>query len=172
MGAGLRLKEILRKRGLTIKQLSEMTNISINTLYSITKRDSVNIDPVLLNRITAILHISNDEFWGIPPLPPREMLLYDDDPESLMEMDTIHQEYSAFREYLKDMGYRTVIENGPNSAPEWAMYDNRNNKKYYVPAQTLQKLMDNINSYTKFQVSSIVSELTEIPKYKKEPPQD
>lgn len=172
MGAGLRLKEILRNRGLTIRQLSEMTDISINTLYSITKRDSVNIDPVILNRITATLHISNDEFWGILPLPYREMRLFDDDPESSMEMDTTYQEYSAFREYLKAMGYRTAIEKCPNSAVEWVIYDDRSNKKYYVPVQALQKLMDSINSYTKFQVGTMISELPEIPKYKNEPSQN
>lgn len=40
MGFGNRLKEILKERGVTIKELSEMSGISINTLYSITKRDT------------------------------------------------------------------------------------------------------------------------------------
>ena len=57
MGVGLRLKEILRNRKMSIKQLSEKSGISINTLYSITKRDSENIDPVIMRRIADTLGI-------------------------------------------------------------------------------------------------------------------
>lgn len=60
MGAGLRLKEILRERKMTIKQLSETANVSLNTLYSITKRDSEKIDPVILSQIASALGVSED----------------------------------------------------------------------------------------------------------------
>ena len=52
MGYGIRIKEILRNKGLTIKQLSEMSGVPLNTLYSITKRDSKRIDSVILHRIS------------------------------------------------------------------------------------------------------------------------
>ena len=57
MGVGLRLKEILRDRKITIKQLAEMSDVSINTLYSITKRDSESIDSVILHRIAKALEV-------------------------------------------------------------------------------------------------------------------
>lgn len=63
MGAGLRLKEILRQRKMTIKELSRITGVSLNTLYSITKRDSATIDPAILSRIVAALNISEAEFY-------------------------------------------------------------------------------------------------------------
>ena len=40
MGFGTRLKDLLKEKNMTIKELSEKTGISINTLYSITKRDT------------------------------------------------------------------------------------------------------------------------------------
>ena len=58
MGVGLRLKEVLRDRKISIKQLSELTNVSLNTLYSITKRDSENVDPIILQKIATALSIS------------------------------------------------------------------------------------------------------------------
>ena len=64
MGAGLRLKELLRQRQMTIKQLSIMTGVSINTLYSITKRDSSSIDSAILSRIVAALDITEEEFYN------------------------------------------------------------------------------------------------------------
>lgn len=57
MGVGTNLKEILRDRKMTIKQLSEKADIPLNTLYSITKRDSERVDRVILNRIAAALNI-------------------------------------------------------------------------------------------------------------------
>lgn len=55
MGLGLRLKDILRSKGMTIKQLSEISGVSINTLYSITKRDSLRADPVIMQKIADAL---------------------------------------------------------------------------------------------------------------------
>ena len=39
MALGVNLKEILKQKNMTIKDLSKETGISVNTLYSITKRD-------------------------------------------------------------------------------------------------------------------------------------
>lgn len=58
MGVGRNLKEILRDRKMTIKQLSEQANIPLNTLYSITKRDSKRVDDIILKRIAAALGVS------------------------------------------------------------------------------------------------------------------
>ena len=57
MGMGLRIKTALRKQKMSIKQLSEKTGISINTLYSITKRDSKKVDPVILQIISEELNL-------------------------------------------------------------------------------------------------------------------
>lgn len=40
MGIGTRLKQIIKDKNMTIKQLAEITGIPVNTLYSIVKRDS------------------------------------------------------------------------------------------------------------------------------------
>lgn len=61
MGFGNRLKEILKKKGITIKQLSEMTNISVNTLYSITKRDTNMPDSEIIDKIANALEIDKQE---------------------------------------------------------------------------------------------------------------
>ena len=57
LGVGIKLKEILRDKGITIKQLSIDSGISLNTLYSITKRDSERVDPVILNSIAKALDV-------------------------------------------------------------------------------------------------------------------
>lgn len=55
MGTGFMLKEMLREKGMTIKALSQQSGISLNTLYSITKRDSDNVDPVIIRKIANAL---------------------------------------------------------------------------------------------------------------------
>ena len=64
LGAGIRLKELLRDRGMTIKQLSIDSGISLNTLYSITKRDSERIDDVILKRLSDTLGIPTSYLLG------------------------------------------------------------------------------------------------------------
>lgn len=70
MGTGLLLKTMLRDRNMTIKSLAEKTGISINTLYSITKRDSGNVDPVILQRIASALGVSTDDLISAKSADP------------------------------------------------------------------------------------------------------
>lgn len=59
MGVGTRLKKILDEKEVTIKELSLMSGVSINTLYGITKRDNETIKMDILYPIA--------ESLGIPP---------------------------------------------------------------------------------------------------------
>lgn len=61
MGFGIQLKKILKQKGITIKELSEMTGISINTLYSITKRDTKIPEQSIIDKISSALQIEEDE---------------------------------------------------------------------------------------------------------------
>ncbi len=74
MGVGLRIKEILRDRKMTIKKLSELSGVSLNTLYSITKRDSSNVDDVIINKLAPVLGVSAAQIDGseewTPSTPP------------------------------------------------------------------------------------------------------
>lgn len=61
MGFGKRLKEILKNKGITIKELSDMTGISINTLYSITKRDTTMPAREIIDKIAVALQVELSE---------------------------------------------------------------------------------------------------------------
>lgn len=63
MGFGNKLKEVLKKKGITIKKLSELSGISINTLYSITKRDTQIPDREIVDKIVAALNINKSELY-------------------------------------------------------------------------------------------------------------
>lgn len=61
MGLGTRLKEILKEKNMTIKELSEISGVSRNTLYSITKRDNVLARYDIVEKIAAALKITPEE---------------------------------------------------------------------------------------------------------------
>lgn len=65
MGLGIRLKEILKAQGLTVKELSEMSGVSLNTLYSITKRDNNMARYDIVKKIAKALDISVEELTGL-----------------------------------------------------------------------------------------------------------
>lgn len=67
MGVGVRIKTILREKNMTIKELSQKTGISLNTLYSITKRDSIRIDSIILQRIANEVELPESFFLGDQP---------------------------------------------------------------------------------------------------------
>lgn len=58
MGIGSNIKKILAERKMKISQLSEISGVKINTLYSITKRDSVNVNSDVLTAIATALDVS------------------------------------------------------------------------------------------------------------------
>ncbi len=65
MGIGIKIKNILEQKGMTIKELSEKTGISINTLYGITKRDSKNVSQDTIKKIAQALEVNSLELLDI-----------------------------------------------------------------------------------------------------------
>ena len=64
MGLGIRLKNILKEKKVTVQQLSAKTEIPANTLYSIIKRDNKSIQSESLKKIASALGVSIDELLG------------------------------------------------------------------------------------------------------------
>lgn len=57
MGVGTKIKAILKEQKKTIKQLAEESGVPVNTLYSITKRDSEWVTPVVLEKVSQALSV-------------------------------------------------------------------------------------------------------------------
>ena len=58
MAVGKTLKHLVDKQGITLKQLAERAGISVQTLYSITSRDSAYVRQDTLQKIAAALNLS------------------------------------------------------------------------------------------------------------------
>lgn len=65
MGFGIRLKDILKQKGISIKELSQITGISLNTLYSITKRDTQIPSKEIIDKIVIALDIKESELLSL-----------------------------------------------------------------------------------------------------------
>lgn len=58
LGIGSNIKKILAERKMKISELAKISGVKTNTLYSITKRDSVNVNSDVLTAIATALDIS------------------------------------------------------------------------------------------------------------------
>lgn len=74
MGVGLRIKLILREKKMTIKELANFSGVPVNTLYSITKRDSCNVNSLILADIAKTLELSDNFFNAKPPFANLDFL--------------------------------------------------------------------------------------------------
>lgn len=69
MALGVNLKEILKQKNMTIKDLSKKTGISVNTLYSITKRDGRMARFDIIKKICEALDVTESELLGFDVQP-------------------------------------------------------------------------------------------------------
>lgn len=69
MALGVNLKEILKQKNMTIKDLSKETGISVNTLYSITKRDGRMARFDIIKKICEALDVTESELLGFDIQP-------------------------------------------------------------------------------------------------------
>lgn len=76
MGIGIRLKKILDEKDVTLKELALMSDVSLNTLYGITKRDNETIKNDILAQIASTLNV-----------PPQYILGLDDELSQRKEKD-------------------------------------------------------------------------------------
>ena len=74
MGIGERLKIALYANGMTIKKLHEVSGISLNTLYAITKRDSKSVDVAILDKISRATELPRVFFTSEQPFEDLELL--------------------------------------------------------------------------------------------------
>ena len=71
MSYGARLKEILKEKNMSVKELSKKANINQSTLYTIIRRDtSIRYDHAI--RIASILDIDVSEICKINPYEVRK----------------------------------------------------------------------------------------------------
>jgi transcriptional regulator with XRE-family HTH domain len=61
MAYGTNIKHLLRERRMTIRELSEKSGVSLNTLYNITKRDSVFIRKGTIEKVAPVLGVTPKE---------------------------------------------------------------------------------------------------------------
>lgn len=60
MGVGSNLKQVLAEKRMSIKDLAIKAHVPVNTLYSITQRDSKRVQGDILQKIAEALNVSTD----------------------------------------------------------------------------------------------------------------
>lgn len=123
MGYGSKIKELLKNNNMSIKDLANSTGISINTLYSITKRDSNNVDTTILIRIANALNIDITELVdsdGANPFDYFEILTaYDKQQQELKTIISINLNYLLGSNLLTILELCKSINKEEDLVKEW-----------------------------------------------------
>jgi len=91
MGLGKRIERLLSEKSITIKELSEISDVSYNTIYAMIKRDSNKVDPKTVEKIASALGMLPYELYDFTttyaiPLPDSPKYLFDTE-EHQLQMD-------------------------------------------------------------------------------------
>lgn len=117
-----------------------------------------------LQKLADYFGVSVDYLLGTKPLAPKKIDVTDTWSTTL---NSSNQEYLAFTDFLKEIGYTLVFElntfDNINPEMKWTLYDNRRGKKYFVSGDRLNQLAGSVTSFTKYQVSEMILELVEVP---------
>jgi transcriptional regulator with XRE-family HTH domain len=66
MGIGFTLKQLLKDKQMTVKEIADKTEIPASTLYSIVNRDNAAVKSDILIKIASTLDVSVTELMGVP----------------------------------------------------------------------------------------------------------
>lgn len=91
MGIGKRIDRLLSEKSMSLKELSELTEISYNTIYAIIKRDSNKVDPNTVEKIATALGMLPYELYDFTttysiPKPESAKYVFDTE-EHRLQMD-------------------------------------------------------------------------------------
>lgn len=67
---GSTLKQLLAQRDMNVSELARRSGVSVQTLYSIIKRDSARVDPELIERLCRTLDVPEELFRAEKDAPP------------------------------------------------------------------------------------------------------
>lgn len=172
MGIGLRIKKILRNRHMTIKELSEKSSVSLNTLYSITKRDSERVDSIILQRIASALEVPTSVL--LSDHPSRKEFEQMTDEKLLMFPNSQLRDGAIFFEMLRTAGYDAfmdttrypligeITEGDSRDAKIWIVEDKTSGRVYTATTNELNKLKDDLMVHLHFQVDEFIRGLEQI----------
>lgn len=155
---GMRIQQIRKKSGLSQRQLGEKLGVSASMIGQ-WENDLRNPKYETLRRIAEALGTTIDYLYDIPSLPLKQ------EQGSSIRWTSEDQELFAVDDFLEKMGYVFGPENvrDPIDLSKVPLQDLRSGKKYFVSYERIEKLVVSITSFSKYQISELISELEEIP---------
>lgn len=152
MGFGTRIKELIKKKNITIKELSERTNIPVNTLYSITARDSNNAKMDTISKIASALGVTIDYLIGT------------DTSEELKKQYEIKR--GVFIDYLYSLGFSVETPLSPNDYPSYHCIGVNNRSTFkVVDANDFNVFQEECNKYISYLMNNLLEQSLSIEDY-------
>lgn len=166
MGLGTNLKKILKERNVTIKELSEKSGVSLNTLYSITKRDSRMSRYDIVKKVASTLGVTVSELTGFEI----------DEPKTNMENARLYEVIKRDSTQSTDLNDISEILNKMEGTAQERFHNSQVqllteiiSKQISDKKLELSSLFDQLNDPGQDKAIEQVELLTKIPEYQKEP---
>lgn len=187
MGVGHNIEVAAKRKGMSLKEISEHLGMPYTTFYNIVKRDSPRIDFELVGRLTRIMDVSYRELLGeaVPPDYDARMEIAVDElrdafrkrPKSPEEEKDIRMELRNDRRFLLgkadeiaeeyNLPYQSILR---DSCLDLLFLGDEYDieKEAYELVDKLIKLLKGMNDKGRDAVLHHAEELSMIPMYKKE----
>lgn len=121
-----------------------------------------------LQKLADYFGVSTDYLLEIKPLPDKEIAINLGFKKEKAIMSSGAIEFEAFDQFITDIGFRTYVDpsrfNGPKgkNSDVWIIEDIREKKYYAATTDDLDRLKDQILSYSKFQIYQLIHKLKQI----------
>lgn len=110
MGFGTRLKTLLKEKNMTIKELSEKTGVSINTLYSITKRDTRLPSDEVLYKISQALKVDVGDLLTFDEIESKISENINEMNESVTNIEAALFAFPELKNNYSDEEWQTIMQ--------------------------------------------------------------
>ena len=160
MGLGLKLKELLKEWNMTIKELSALSGVSLNTLYSITKRDNNLARYDIIEKLARALEVFPGDL--IPD-------------EKLLNSAKFEHFYDSIKKLSNDEKQKEIVKFFDNYAAEESLYIEKNEnhpddllKRMNAYREKIYVILSQLNDSGQKKALEQMELLTKIPEYRKD----
>lgn len=168
-----RFFELCQRKGVTPTQVARDLGVRQSTV-SMWKKQGTTPKYDTLKKLADYFGVETDDLYGVKPLPEGKVELNLDQSKKVVTVPSGALEFRAVNAFLKELGFLIRMDNSllvksndePKEAEAWIIADKRDKKVYLAKATDIDRLIDRILSFSKFEVYELLRRLTEAEHYK------
>lgn len=167
-----RFFELCQSKGVTPTQVSRDLGVRQSTV-SMWKKQGTTPKYDTLKKLADYFGVTTDDLYDVKPLPEGKVELNLNQGKKVVTVPSGALEFRAVNAFLKELGFLIRMDNSllvkgnndPKEAEAWIIANKRDKKVYLAKATDIDKLIDRILSFSKFEVYELLHRLPEAEHY-------